>query len=101
MTLLNRRVFGRGRPTDVIALAFRRPGPGAPVIGDIYVAPDVVKRNAGAAGIAAREEFARVVVHGALHALGMMHPDGEGRERSALWRRQERILAAARRDGLW
>ena len=101
MTALNRRIFGRARATDVITLAFRPGGGRAPVIADIYIAPDVVRRNAAAADVPVREELARVVVHGALHALGMTHPDGTGRERSPMWRRQERLLAAARRDGLW
>lgn len=101
MVSLNRRVFGHRRPTDVITLSFRSPNDRAPVVADVYVAPEVVRRNADAAGVAAREELARVVVHGVLHALGMTHPEGDRRERSAMWRRQERLLATAKRDGLW
>jgi len=39
-------------------------------------------------------------VHGTLHVLGYAHPDGSGRTRSAMWRRQEayvrRLLARPR-----
>jgi probable rRNA maturation factor len=98
---LNRRVLRHTGPTDVITLAFHPAGKGAPLVADVYVAPEVVRRNAAAAGVTAREELARVVVHAVLHALGARHPEGEARERSAMWRRQERTLAAAKRDGLW
>jgi probable rRNA maturation factor len=40
-----------------------------------------------------REEVARLVVHGTLHVLGREHPEDEGRTRSPMWRRQERLLA--------
>jgi probable rRNA maturation factor len=33
-------------------------------------------------------------VHGTLHALGWDHPEGPGRTRSAMWRRQERYVEA-------
>jgi len=80
--------------------ALRRPpsrssaGPShGPVIGDIYICPDVVRKNAERFGVGVREELARVVVHGTLHTLGYDHPDGEDRTDSDMWRRQERILA--------
>jgi ssRNA-specific RNase YbeY (16S rRNA maturation enzyme) len=38
------------------------------------------------------EELVRLVVHGTLHVLGYDHPDGPGRTRSAMWRRQERYV---------
>ena len=98
---LNRRVFRHDGVTDVITLAFHPPARGAALVADVYIAPEVVRRNAVAAGVRTREELARVVVHAVLHALGMTHPDGPGRERSAMWRRQERLLAAAKRDGVW
>ena len=88
---LNRRHLRRDRETDVIAFAHRQPGRGAPLIADIYVAPDVARRNARRNGVSAREETIRVVVHGALHALGHDHP-ARNRERSPMWRRQERLV---------
>ncbi|HXJ29862.1 MAG TPA: rRNA maturation RNAse YbeY [Gemmatimonadales bacterium] len=39
-----------------------------------------------------REELVRLAVHGTLHVLGYDHPDGPGRTRSAMWRRQERYV---------
>lgn len=98
---LNRQHPGHRGETDVITFALGRQAPGAPLVGDIYVAPDVVREQARRWGVPGREELARVVVHGVLHALGHDHPDGAGRERSAMWKRQERWLAAARDEGVW
>lgn len=98
---LNRRHLGRQGATDVIAFALDRAAAGSPVVGDVYIAPDVVRAQARRLDVPQREELARVVIHGVLHALGHDHPDVEGREASPMWRRQERLLVAARTGGLW
>ncbi|HEX6316449.1 MAG TPA: rRNA maturation RNase YbeY [Gemmatimonadaceae bacterium] len=98
---LNRRHLGHDGDTDVITFALGRATPAAPLVGDIYVAPDVVREQARRWGVPVREELARVVVHGVLHALGHDHPEGATRERSPMWKRQERWLAAARAEGVW
>lgn len=90
---LNRTHLGHAGPTDVISFGFAPAAPGAAVVGDVYIAPDVARENARAHGNGVREEVARLVVHGTLHVLGYDHPvDGE-RERSPMWRRQEALLA--------
>ncbi|HEV8215576.1 MAG TPA: rRNA maturation RNase YbeY, partial [Gemmatimonadaceae bacterium] len=66
-----------------------------PVVGDVYIAPDMARENARDAKVPVREEIARLVVHGTLHVLGYDHPDGEDRVRSPMWRRQERIIRRA------
>jgi probable rRNA maturation factor len=101
ITRLNREHLGHQGDTDVITFALGRPTPSAPLVGDIYVAPDVVREQARRWRVPIREELARVVVHGVLHALGHDHPGGEGRERSPMWKRQERWLAAAHAEGVW
>lgn len=98
---LNQRHLGHRGDTDVITFALGRPTPRAPLVGDIYVSPDVVREHARRWGVPVREELARVVVHGVMHAIGHDHPEGEDRERSKMWRRQERWLAAARQEGVW
>jgi len=93
MRSLNRRFLGRDRETDVIAFAL--PGAPGPLVGDVYCAPDVAAREARRFGVTPREELRRLVVHGVLHVLGYDHPAGESRTRSAMWKRQERLLRRA------
>ncbi len=92
---MNRRHLRRAGDTDVISFGFSRVTPRDPVVGDIYVCPEVARRNAARRGVGVRQELVRLVVHGTLHVLGYDHPEGEGRERSSMWRRQERLVRRA------
>lgn len=94
---LNRRHLGHRGSTDVISFELGRGAPGAPVVGDIYIAPDVARDHAREAGVPVAEELARLVVHGTLHVLGYSHPEGTSIDRSdsPMWRRQERLLHRA------
>jgi len=97
---LNRKHLRRAGLTDVIAFWFRRPTRGAPVVGDVYIAPGVARASARANDVGVREELVRLIVHGTLHVLGYDHPARETRTRSAMWRKQERLvqrLSARRR----
>lgn len=91
---LNRRHLGHRGATDIIT--FELGGAGrrgaAPVLGDVYIAPEVARAHARRFGRPVREELARLVVHGTLHAAGYTHPEGDGREASPMWRRQERYV---------
>lgn len=89
---LNRAHLGVDGPTDVIAFALGRTGRGAPLIGDVYIAPAIARVHARRHGVGVREEVARLVVHGVLHVLGHDHPDGPARVASAMWRRQEQLI---------
>jgi rRNA maturation RNase YbeY len=92
---LNARHLKHRGPTDVISFGFAPVGRGGAVVGDVYVAPDVARRNARAHGQGVREELLRLVVHGVLHVLGHDHPVSDARYTSPMWRRQERLLRAA------
>ena len=111
MRRLNRRATGRRALTDVLSFAF--PQPDASVIADVYICPTAAAlwlnttRNGqrfGGKGKGERgrvdEELVRLTVHGTLHVLGYNHPEGVGRTRSVMWRKQERyvrrLLGAAR-----
>lgn len=89
---LNRTHLRRSGPTDVISFGFRRAHRRAPLIGDVYIAPDVARESAKANGVTIREELVRLVVHGVLHALGHDHPEGATRTSSPMWRKQERLV---------
>jgi probable rRNA maturation factor len=89
---LNRTHLRRQGDTDVIAFAWRQAGKRSPLVGDVYIAPDVARRFARANGIGVREEIIRLVIHGALHVLGYDHARGAARTRGAMWARQERLV---------
>ena len=93
MAALNRKHLGHRGPTDVISFGFGESSRAGPVIGDIYIAPDVARANARRHAAGSREEVARLVVHGVLHVLGYDHAEDETRVASPMWRRQERLLA--------
>lgn len=91
MAMLNKRHLGHAGPTDVITFALGT-DPVNGVTGDIYICPDVARAQALAHGVGVREELARLVVHGTLHACGFEHPEDERRTSSPMWRRQEHLL---------
>ncbi len=88
---LNVRHLDHRGPTDVISFGFARATASDPVVGDIYISPEVARDNARERGTPVREEIIRLVVHGTLHVLGHDHPDDE-REQSGMWRKQERLV---------
>jgi probable rRNA maturation factor len=90
---LNREHLAREGVTDVISFGFSRAKTADPIVGDIYVAPAVARTNARSSGVSTREEIVRLLVHGTLHVLGYDHPNGGGREKSAMWKRQEQLVA--------
>ena len=90
MRRLNAEHKGNDRTTDV--LTFPLPGPAGQIVGDIYICSPVAREEAQSRGVPLREELTRLVIHGTLHALGRDHPEGTGRTRSAMWRRQERYV---------
>ncbi len=89
---LNRRYLSHDGPTDIITFPLHQPG--QIPLGDIYIGLEQAVRQADELGIAPAEEILRLAIHGALHLLGHDHPEGEGREGSAMYRRQEELLRA-------
>lgn len=91
MAKLNREHLGHSGATDVITFALGAGVDGA-VIGDIYICPDVARKHASTHRVGIREEIARLVVHGTLHACGWEHPEDDSRTSSPMWRKQEHLL---------
>jgi len=94
MRRLNRRATGRRSLTDV--LSFTLPQADGAIWGDVYICPEAAERWVRKAGSreagSVAQELVRLAVHGTLHVLGYDHPEGPGRTRSAMWRRQERYV---------
>jgi probable rRNA maturation factor len=89
---LNREHLGHRGPTDVISFGFEPAGATTEVVGDVYIAPGVARKNARTHGGSVREELLRLVVHGVLHVVGHDHPEDDSRYRSPMWKRQEQLL---------
>jgi probable rRNA maturation factor len=89
---LNSEHLGHRGATDVISFGFDRGASRGPVVGDIYISPEVARENARRHGEGVRTELSRLVIHGVLHVLGHEHPEGAERESSRMWIRQEQLV---------
>ncbi len=91
---LNRLHHFRDRPTDVLAFAppsgWPSPKGRAPLLGEVIVSVDHVKKNARRFGVNSNEELIRYIGHGILHLTG--ESDQEPRKRKRMFLKQERIL---------
>jgi len=92
MRRLNAKWKGHDAPTDVLSFAW--PSPAGGLTGDVYICAAVGRSQARRHGAPVPGELTRLVVHGTLHVLGHDHPEGPGRTRSEMWRRQERYVKA-------
>jgi probable rRNA maturation factor len=94
---MNREFLNHRGATDVITFELERqrmqPDRSA-IVGDIYIAPEVARRNAQDNHVGIRAELTRLVIHGTLHVLGYTHAEGSERTTGEMWRRQEALLAA-------
>ena len=88
---LNETHFRKKGATDVIAFGMRHDGG---LVGDVYICPEVARRNAIDTGTSFDVEILRLVIHGSLHVLGYSHPEDGSRTRSEMWLKQEAYLRA-------
>ncbi|HLG04967.1 MAG TPA: rRNA maturation RNase YbeY [Gemmatimonadales bacterium] len=91
--MLNQRWRGKPLVTDVLAFPLSSP---RGLAGDIYICRWQGARQAAVHGVSLREELIRLIVHGILHVLGRVHPEGPARLASSMWQRQERLVRALR-----
>ncbi len=95
MAELNARYRGLKGPTDVLSFPREDPPSAEPVVGDLAISMETLRRNAAAFGCTEEEELKRLTVHGLLHLAGMDHGRGRGGDMLAL---QERLLEGLRRE---
>jgi len=98
---LNREHMGKTGPTDVLSFPIEDAAPGMPPrkavdgppveIGDVVIAPSVVRSNADRDSVAFEDELALMVVHGILHLLGWDHVAEA--DAVAMERREEELLS--------
>ena len=78
---LNLAWRGKDGPTNVLSF----PQPPGPLLGDIVLAGETVRREAALAGKPLEEHIAHLIVHGLFHLLGYDHDeDGEAEEMEQL-----------------
>lgn len=87
---LNHEALGRTGPTDVISLPLEPlvPGDWPPVdpvgpplaLGDVFIAPEIVRSRALEHGFDPLADTALMVVHGVLHLAGHDHADDDSAE---------------------
>ena len=100
IALLNRKHMGKAGPTDVLSFPIEDAAPGVPPrrtvdgppveIGDVVIAPSVVRSNAKRDAAVFEDELALMVVHGMLHLLGWDHVADS--EAVAMEKREEELL---------
>jgi probable rRNA maturation factor len=89
---LNFEYRGKDKPTNVLSFEFEAPpGIDLPLIGDLVISPEIVKKESIEQEKTFHNHFAHMVVHGCLHLLGFDHIDNdEANEMESL---EKQILA--------
>lgn len=101
ITRYNEEHLGRNGPTDVLSFPVEEAVPGTPpqrepdgppvILGDVFIAPEIVAANAARSDVPFDDELALMVVHGILHLLGWDHESDEDAERMEA--RERELLA--------
>jgi probable rRNA maturation factor len=91
---LNHAWRGKDKPTNVLSFPAELPRGAGPtrLLGDVVICAAVVAREAREQGKTLRAHWAHMVVHGALHLLGLDH-ERSPREAATMERREKRVLA--------
>jgi probable rRNA maturation factor len=98
---LNATHLGKTGLTDVLSFPIEDATPGNPPqagtggpsvsLGDVFIAPSVVRSNAERDGVRFDDEMALMVVHGLLHLLGWDHVDDD--DAVAMEKREGELLS--------
>ena len=99
----NQRFMKRSGATDVLAFPVDQLTPGKvpptvingqPIsLGDIFICPAVVQRQAQESGVELGTELALIITHGLLHLLGYDHHEPEDAKKMSM--REQELMALA------
>jgi len=89
IAVMNRDLFGKDRPTNVISFSYLEGMPGE-AIGDIVISVERAADEARDAGIHFYERLFALIVHGIVHIMGYDHTKGTAEARKI--RSRERKL---------
>ena len=91
---LNKDFRGKDKVTDVLSFSMREGGEvTGPFFGELYLCYRQIKRQAESYGVAKKEEFTRMLVHGLLHLSGYDHQ--KKNEAKKMFALQEKIVVKA------
>jgi len=93
MRTLNKLHRAKDKPTDVLSFSAIE---GMDMLhgqelGDIFLSPQYIKKQAADWGVSYKEEFMRMLVHGVLHVLGYDHIQED--EAKVMFGKQETYLS--------
>lgn len=88
---LNRELFGRDRPTNVISFSYMDGLPGE-VIGDIVISAERAEEEALSMTVPFYERLFALIIHGILHVLGFDH-ETDRKEARRMRYREGKLLA--------
>jgi len=91
MQKLNKEYRKKDMPTDV--LSFQKAEGFAGDVNEVVLCPEVVKKNAEAAGVPFEKELTSMFIHGILHTLGYDHEQSEIGAQN-MFKKQEYYLSA-------
>lgn len=93
---LNKTYGGIGKVTDVLSFAWREDKvvkSGNNFLGQIYICYPQITRQAKKFKVPAKEEFARILIHGILHLLGYDHQEKKDAEK--MFKLQEGLVKSS------
>ena len=94
---LNAGYRGKDKPTNVLsfpAFPAKRGAPLPPMLGDVVLASETIRREAALEGKPVDHHIAHLIIHGFLHLIGYDHEtDAEADEMESLERRALALLA--------
>lgn len=94
---LNKKFLGKNKETDVLSFSFMEGDqfPGDNLLGQIFIAPSIAKKQARDHGLSWREELEFLFVHGLLHVFGLDH------EKAADFEKMFKLHAQIMPDQKW